>query len=143
MKDYPKDFNVWVQVVIQQYCKERKKKKIIAIYENDYSVVVDVRTGKTGMAKRHEDDTDDRMIGMSIAYARLRNIPIPSQRERMCLSDIPFETPFYVTDLTWCEGLTFYKAHQINNGITLCITPKNSEWEVVSFTSDRIVEVDY
>lgn len=69
-----KEKKEWIDKTYKQYYEDRT---ITSTQNGGVCVIVD-SNGKIAKAKCHPDDRYDERIGFSIAYARLRNLPIPN-----------------------------------------------------------------
>lgn len=63
----------WVETTYNLY---RKDKDVCSVFFYGYTVVTDVKREKMGIARCRKEDGFDGAVGIAIAYARLRGLPI-------------------------------------------------------------------
>lgn len=63
----------WVKTTYDRYYEDEKV--CCNTFEN-YTIVIDAKKGKMGIAKCKKGDKFNNLIGIAIAYARLRGLPI-------------------------------------------------------------------
>ena len=97
---YVKDFKEWALEWFDKF--HRASKYIDAVTINQKIIVIDTRTGKTGIAKCHKEDNFSENIGIGIAYAKLKGVQIPQEMPQ--LKDLPNNTYF-----TRMSGLKYQK----------------------------------
>lgn len=80
---YSKEFTAWVvRTNNARRCDHRIGWSRLNNDKGNYGFLMyDTRTGKVAYSRCHPDDDWCEDIGLAIAYARLRNIPIPEMEE--------------------------------------------------------------
>lgn len=81
-----KEFKDWVDKTVREYNADFKalclyRGETGEIIDENKIIVLDAKTGKTGMARCNPKDKFNFETGLAIAYARLRNIEIPKVEE--------------------------------------------------------------
>jgi hypothetical protein len=81
-----KEFKKWVDEMVRKYNADFKVLCLNGegtgyIIEENKIIVLDAKTGKTGMARCHEDDKFKFETGLAIAYARLKGFEVPEIEE--------------------------------------------------------------
>lgn len=94
------EFNCWA---ISMYTESLKSNRY-SVFSNGKDVIIMTdtkRRGKIGWARKLPNDPLDKRIGIGIAYARLKDIPIPKVVEYKStkLSFLKNGDKFYVTDV--------------------------------------------
>lgn len=71
-----KEFNKWADDIIKKKYKDTKC-AVVFNKSKGKTIAIDTNNNKIAVAKCHKDDSFNNKIGLAIAYARLRNIPVP------------------------------------------------------------------
>ena len=100
---FVQDFNAWALKMYEEYKTIRNtnpSRWCVSVYSENYSMtlaLIDLKKKKTGFAKVPEEEYD-RMIGIGVAYARLRGYEIPKERKMQKLSDLKNQQYFTLDD---------------------------------------------
>ena len=94
------EFNRWA---ISMYTESLKSDRY-SVFSNGKDVIIMTdtkRRGKIGWARKLPNDPLDKRIGIGIAYARLKGIPIPEviEYKSIRLNSLKNGDKFYITDV--------------------------------------------
>lgn len=100
---FVEDFTGWALKMYEEYKTIRStnpSRWCISVYRENNSatlVLVDLRKKKTGFAKAPEKEFD-RMVGIGVAYARLRGYEVPKERKMQELRTLKNQQYFMLDD---------------------------------------------
>lgn len=100
---FVEDFNEWALKMYEEYRTIRNtnpSRWCISVYSENYSMIlglIDLKKKKSGFAKVPEEKYD-RMIGIGVAYARLRGYEVPKERKMQELSTLKNQQYFVFND---------------------------------------------
>lgn len=102
-----KEFEKWVDETVKKYNADFKALHLYRvetgkIIEGNKIIVLDTKTGKTGMARCHKDDKFDFKTGLAIAYARLKGWKIPEVEEEPTFKRLAKRRRYWNVEI--CEG---------------------------------------
>lgn len=89
------EFMVWVTKMCEELYRKYNDRYFILTKSTYFTVCVDDKTGKVGLARRREGDTYDSDIGKAIAYARCRGYGVPQTGTFKKLSEMKNGDIFY------------------------------------------------
>lgn len=89
------EFMRWVEKMCDELYKKCDGRYYILTRNTYFTVCVDDKTGKVGLARRREGDTYDSDIGKAIAYARCRGYGVPQIGTFKKLSEMKNGDIFY------------------------------------------------
>lgn len=100
---FVQDFDAWALKMYEEYNAIRRtnpSRWCISVYSENNSVtlgLMDLKKKKTGFAKVPEEKYD-RIIGIGVAYARLREYEVPKERRLLQLSTLKNQQYFTLDD---------------------------------------------
>ena len=97
-----KEFNQWVRDMCNSYNNrgpEFNNVRKLCLDDSGakgQTIIMNVKTGKTAIAKCHKDDEYSPGIGLAVAWAKYRNIPVPIIGENTHITNLNFMDEFYM-----------------------------------------------
>lgn len=98
-----KEFIHWVNDMLKSYenksaeFRNVRKLTLEEFRENKRTIIMNVKTGKTAVAKCHKDDYFSPSVGLAVAWAKYLNKPIPVIADYVDYKDLKFLDKFYVS----------------------------------------------
>lgn len=98
-----KEFIYWVNDMLKSYenrSAEFRNVRKLTLEEsraNKRTIIMNVKTGKTAVAKCHKDDHFSPSVGLAVAWAKYLNKSIPVIADYVDYKDLKFLDKFYVS----------------------------------------------
>ena len=98
-----KEFIHWVNDMLKSYenksaeFRNVRKLTLEEFRENKRTIIMNVKTGKTAVAKCHKDDHFSLSVGLAVAWAKYLNKPIPTIADCVDYKNLKFLDKFYVS----------------------------------------------
>lgn len=110
-----KEFNRWTDDVIRNKYKKDVNCAVVFNESIGKTIVIDTNTNEMAFAKCHEDDTFKNNVGLAIAYAKLRGIPIPEVSDEPQRWRAGYEERYHVFSSYLCPELSLEVNDHIDN----------------------------
>lgn len=97
------EFDSWVRDMCNSYNNRGaefvnvRKMTVDPCESKGRTIIINLKTGKTAVAKCHKDDEFSPGIGLAVAWAKYKNIPIPVVAENVDIKDLKFLDEFYMS----------------------------------------------
>ena len=145
------NFKVWAMNECSEFEEKRKTAYIKSgmggidgrYYQHSYgnkTIILDMETGKTGTARCKEDDEFSSIIGVGVAWARLKGEEIPMEYKTVRLKTLKTGDKFIiVNNKDFKETYTFVGRYNFES-IDKCFCATGEKLEkLAAFYSDTVV----
>jgi hypothetical protein len=133
-----KQFDIWVKDMVTSYNNRGnafsnvRKLTLEESAITGKTIIMNIKTGKTSVAKCHKDDKFSPLIGLAVAWAKYLNKPIPIIADCVTYKDLKFLDKFYtskVDNAPLYEFVGTRKTDTPSSQVTMVIfrNPKNGE----------------